>query len=157
MPKAVSRPTVLAPAFVLLCGCGVGDNDVSQAPANPCDPSDFDIEFPTQDCGSHSTSDATIEISGTAYGFMRGVDCVSVMPPTITISWLNSSTGETGFGGHNAICLPNPFVASGMIPNSSWLIYPGVINLQAGENIIRITGSVNGRAETSSITIYRSL
>jgi len=157
MCKAVSRPTVLNLVLILLSGCGIGDNDIDEAPANPCDSQDFDITFPTQDCGSYSTSNDTIEISGTAYGLMRGVDCVSVMPPTITISWQNSSTGETGFGGHNAICLPNPFVASGMMANSVWLIYPGIINLQPGENIIKIAGSVNGRSETSSITIFRSL
>ena len=155
MDMKLSNLAVLLLLVGLLSGCGSDDND-DVGTIDSCDSWDLDIRFPTEDCGSHSTTADTVEISGTAYGFMRGVDCVSVMPPTVTIAWHNASTAETGFGGHNAICLPNPFAVSGAAPISSWIIYPGIINLQGGENIIEVTGSANGRSETSSITVYRS-
>ena len=158
MVKKVSGLTLFVATIVLLCGCG--SDDVSEAPewpVNPCDSWDFDITYPVQDCESYSTSSDTVEISGTAFGLMGGVDCVSVMPPTITIGWRNTSTGTAGFGGHNAICLPNPFAPSGMMPYSGWVIYPGIINLQVGENIIEVTATGNGRTETSSITVYRTI
>lgn len=142
--------------FTVLNACGSSDSS-DDTSASTCDARAIDVYAPVEDCGIYLTATDSIEISGSAYGFMRGVDCVSVFPPAVDISWQNMSTGETGVGGHSARCFPNPFVFSGMSPRSAWVIYSGIINLQAGDNVIKITGTANGKSETSSITISRTM
>ncbi len=143
--------------FTVLNACGSSDSSDDDTSARTCDAWAIDVAAPVEDCGTYFTATDSLEISGSAYGFMSGVDCVSVFPPTIGISWHNMSTGETGFGFHSAGCFPNPFATSGMSTRSAWVIYPGVINLQAGDNVIKTTGTANGKSETSSITISRAL
>ena len=152
------RKIMLAiPLLIVLNACGSSSDSDDGGTASSCDSTGISINAPIANCRSYTTNTESIELSGNAYGLMSNVDCVSVFPPTVTISWHNASTGERGMGGHSAFCRPNPFATSGAAAQSAWVIYAGIINLRVGENIIEVTGSADGRSETSSITISRTM
>ncbi len=141
-------------AMLSLQACGSSSDDDDEV-VETCKPSGIFFSLPVADCETFATNGATVELSGFTFISPPGVDCVTVMPQSIEITWRNVATGQIGIGGNFAFCQPIPFTVQ-KIPRSLWSIMAGQIHLQLGENRVEVTGKdVLGRVETQYIVVER--
>ena len=109
------------------------------------------VEEPTQDgSGVVRTPAPSIRFAGSAFVSPADVDCVTVFPIQLTLTWRNQTNGQSGRGGIGSSCVTVPIL--GLIWNSRWSIPAGVIDLQMGINRVSVTVS-DGRGSAATITI----
>ena len=147
---------VLVGLLVAACGGGSGGGADPGGGGNGGDRSTgfVDIREPIFGSGSYTTIQPSLEISGTAFTSPDNIDCVSIFPVQLTMTWRNDSTGQTGSGWIDSFC-QSTFL--GLQWGTRWTIIYGDINLQPGRNEIRITASDNaGKSGTATIIVTRN-
>lgn len=136
----------------LIAGCG-GGNDDELGSANSSNLGWVGIREPINGNGSYTTRAPVIEISGTAFVSPGDVDCVSVKPAQLALTWRNDATGEGGSGSIASFC-QSTFL--GLIWGTRWTIPAGAIDLRLGDNVINITAADNaGNHGTATINVVR--
>lgn len=147
---------MIAIIFLLCSACGSGgDGSSGDADSDSTGISTYvDIREPINGSGSYSTIQPSLEISGTAFTSPGNVDCKNVFPTKLKLTWSNRSTGQTGTGGIGSFC-QSTFL--GLQWGSQWTITYGTIDLQLGENDIRITVTDNiGNSGTAHLSVTRN-
>ncbi|WP_317932078.1 Ig-like domain-containing protein [Halioxenophilus sp. WMMB6] len=113
-----------------------------------------DIREPIVGDGSYTTIQPSLAISGTAFTSPKGVDCKTVFPSRLSMTWRNISTGQSGSQGVASFC-QNTFL--GLQWGSAWGIAYGAIDLQIGRNEIKITISDSiGNSGTATVVVTRN-
>jgi hypothetical protein len=142
-------------ATIVACGGGGGndgdDGGNGEAPVRAF----LDIREPINGNGQFSTRAPSIEISGTGFVSPGGVDCVSVFPARLSLTWRNTATGQSDSGTMDSFC-QNTFL--GLQWGSRWAIPYGAIDLAYGDNEIRISASDSaGNTGTATIIVTRDV
>jgi len=149
-------PVILSVVCVACGGGGGGDSgdSPSGSPGGPgSSTGSVTIREPIIGNGTYSTSQPSVEISGTAFPSPDDVDCISVFPRSLSLTWDNASTGQSGSRGISTFC-QDTFLGLQVV--TAWVIPAGDINLQIGDNPISIVITDNqGKTGTGSITIQR--
>jgi hypothetical protein len=135
-------------AGLLLVACGDDEDETANRNLGW-----VDIREPIIGNGTFATKVPSVEISGNAFVSPADVDCVSVRPVQLTLTWRNDSTGQSGRGRIGSFC-QNTFL--GLQWASNWSIPEDAIDLQFGDNVINITATDNaGNRGTATINIIR--
>lgn len=137
------------------CGGGDGDGPGGSGGSGGSGSSvgQITIRKPINGNGNYVTIAPSVEIAGNAFVSPENVDCKTVFPARLSMSWTNSATGQSGSGGIASGC-QTTFL--GLQWYTRWSIADDAIDLQIGENPISIRITDNqGKVGTATIVVER--
>ena len=140
---------------ILLGACGGGGGDDTDDTVGTGINAWIDIQEPINGNGTYTTRAPSVGIAGNAFVSPADVDCVTVTPVQLTLTWENDSTGQAGRGSITSLC-QSTFLGPQRF--SRWAIREGAIDLQFGDNVIDIRAADNaGNVGTATINVIREV